>query len=411
MRHGSLFSGYGGLDMAVNAVFGSSTAWVSDVDSGACKVLAHRFPGVPNLGDVTTIDWDLVVDVLGPIDILSGGSPCQDLSTAGRRAGMTEGTRSNLWVAMREGISRVRPRYVVWENVRGAYSARANSNLDWAAGLLDEREADQHPAKEDPALRALGRVLGDLADLGYDAQWCGLRASDVGAPHQRFRVFLLAHTDQLGPHRSGSAGLEARRGEPEDCDVDVADTVSLQPERRRGRGDLAGPSGTGEGDGPERQRNGNAVGDRGPTAADATGIGRVERRTEPTWQQGRLGTTGDPTLAADADHPGRCQQRCTLSAAPTHTAVECGGGTDWGKYGPAVRRWEQVTGNPAPSPVDERNRLTAQFPEWMMGLPPGWITDVPGVTRTEAIRMAGNGVVWQQAVAALSSLLPLAELV
>jgi DNA (cytosine-5)-methyltransferase 1 len=99
---------------------------VSDIDKGACKILAHRFPGVPNLGDITTVDWSQVE----PVDVLTGGSPCQDLSHAGKRAGMTEGTRSNLWVAMREAIAQLRPGLVVWENVRGAYSAEADSELE-----------------------------------------------------------------------------------------------------------------------------------------------------------------------------------------------------------------------------------------------------------------------------------------
>ena len=168
--------------MAVQQVLGGEVAWVADPAPGPSKVLAHRHPDVPNLGDITLVDWATVP----PVDIITGGSPCQDLSTAGRRAGMTDGTRSNLWVQMREAIAHVRPRYVVWENVRGALSAHAASDLE-----SDPRLLGDHPAGQ-PVLRALGRVLGDLADLGFDAEWRGLRASDVGACHQRFRVFVLA---------------------------------------------------------------------------------------------------------------------------------------------------------------------------------------------------------------------------
>ena len=191
MRIGSLFSGYGGLDMAVEQVFGATTAWVSDVDKGACKILAHRYPEVPNLGDITTIDWATVE----PVDIITGGSPCQDLSHAGKRSGMTEGTRSNLWVAMREAIAQLKPSIVVWENVRGAYSATADSDLEHCQGCMGD------PADRGPILRALGRVLGDLSDLGYDTQWHGLRAADVGAPHGRFRVFVVAwRRDDAAPY-------------------------------------------------------------------------------------------------------------------------------------------------------------------------------------------------------------------
>lgn len=78
------------------------------------------------MGDVTKIDWSKIE----PVDIITGGSPCQDLSAAGARKGMTEGTRSNLWSAMREAINIIQPQYVIWENVRGALSAKATSSSD-----------------------------------------------------------------------------------------------------------------------------------------------------------------------------------------------------------------------------------------------------------------------------------------
>ena len=188
-RIGSLFSGYGGLSMAVEQITGGKTAWVSDIDPGACAILDHRFPDAPNLGDITTIDWAEVP----PIDILDGGSPCQDVSAAGRRAGMTEGTRSNLWVAMREAIRVLRPRLVVWENVRGVLSAIAESESD--ASTNSDMEPGTGPmgdGSDGPLLRALGRVLGDLAEIGFDAEWTTVPASAVGAPHRRERVFLIA---------------------------------------------------------------------------------------------------------------------------------------------------------------------------------------------------------------------------
>jgi len=189
MRALSLFAGYGGLTLAIEEVFGAELVAYSEFDPAPSAVMAHHWPGVPNLGDITQIDWGEVNRTLGPIDLVDGGSPCQDLSAAGRRAGMTEGTRSNLWVNMREAIARLEPKYVVWENVRGAYSAtavsEADSELEQSARLLGGGSGG-------PALRALGRVLGDLSDLGFDAEWRGVRASDVGAPHHRFRVFVIA---------------------------------------------------------------------------------------------------------------------------------------------------------------------------------------------------------------------------
>src|SRR5699024_874590 len=137
-------------------------------------ILAHHYPNIPNLGDVTKVDWGQEE----PVDIITGGSPCQDLSTAGGRAGMTDGTRSNLSVNMREAIATLQPRYVVWENVKGACSAKAKSESDLVQG--DGSLGD---------LRALGRVLGDLSEIGYDAKGEVVRASDVEVPHRRDRVF------------------------------------------------------------------------------------------------------------------------------------------------------------------------------------------------------------------------------
>ena len=194
---GSLFAGYGGIELALSSVLDVRPAWFVEFDKAPSKVLAHHWPDVPNYGDVTTVDWSTVP----PVDIITGGSPCQDLSHAGKRAGMTEGTRSNLWVQMREAINVIRPRLVVWENVRGAFSAPADSALEPCPGCVGDGD-------DGPVLRALGRVLGDLADLGYDCRWYGLRAADVGAAHGRFRVFLFAT-----PADSDDQGLQGLAGQ------------------------------------------------------------------------------------------------------------------------------------------------------------------------------------------------------
>ena len=164
-------------------------------DPAPSRILAQRFPGVPNLGDVTKVDWAAVE----PVDIITGGSPCQDLSHAGKRAGMRSGTRSGLWASMCDAIDIIRPRLVIWENVRGALSAPADSgDLESCEFCMD--------GDGEPSLRALGRVLGDLSECGYDAAWTSLRAADVGAPHGRFRVFVLAW-----PADATGEGLEAWR--------------------------------------------------------------------------------------------------------------------------------------------------------------------------------------------------------
>ena len=155
---GSLCTGYGGLDLAVATVTGARLAWVAETDPCAAAVLERRWPGVPNLGDVTALDWAAVP----PVDLVTAGWPCQDISYAGPGTGITEGTRSGLWITIAGGLRRLRPSYVFLENVAALRT------------------------------RGLGRVLADLAALGYDAQWTCLRASDAGAPHRRDRLLILA---------------------------------------------------------------------------------------------------------------------------------------------------------------------------------------------------------------------------
>ncbi len=121
LRVGSLFSGSGGLDLAVEEVFDARTVWFSEIDEPVARVFAHHWPDAPNLGDITTIDWNVVP----PVDILCGGFPCQDVSTVGKMAGLAPGTRSGLWAHMATAIEALRPEWVVIENVRGLLSATA----------------------------------------------------------------------------------------------------------------------------------------------------------------------------------------------------------------------------------------------------------------------------------------------
>lgn len=230
LRVGSLFSGYGGLDLAVEHVFGARTVWFSEINSHVARIFAHHWPHAPNLGDITGIDLNTVE----PIDILCGGFPCQDVSVAGRRAGMAPGTRSGLWSHMAAAVEALQPTWVVIENVRGLLSSpavRAPMEGDDAHdNTNDDRRCNPGDATPEPAtlrgleldpwglgdqparpVRAAGAVLGDLADLRYDAEWVGLPASAVGAPHPRFRVFILAHSTTADP---GRLRLPARQRDP-----------------------------------------------------------------------------------------------------------------------------------------------------------------------------------------------------
>ena len=182
MKIGSLFSGYGGLDLAVSAVTGAEVAWHCEWDDAPSKILAKHFPNVPNYRDVSKVDFTAIEQV----DILTGGFPCQDLSLAGKRAGLKEGTRSGLWIEFARAIEEQRPRLVVIENVRGLLSAEAHSDVEQCEWCVGDGSGQ-------PSLRALGAVAGSLADIGYDCKWQGVRAADAGAPHNRFRVFIIAY--------------------------------------------------------------------------------------------------------------------------------------------------------------------------------------------------------------------------
>lgn len=396
-RIGSLFSGFGGLDMAVEDLYGAVTAWHCqyeppdkkgrpDVHQFAAQVLAHHWPGVPNLGDITAVDWDQVLADHGPVDILTGGFPCTDVSLAGKRAGLNDQTRSGLWAHMARAIHALNPNLVVIENVRGLLSAPADGDVEPCTWCLGDSDGE-------PVLRALGAVLGDLAGLGFDAEWVGLPASGVGAPHERFRVFVLAWPSRPeGPRlevgrlrgRAGAGGLQA-----------AADADHLGAHRgrarRAGRDEPAyhgvadaDPGGGGQLPAePDVQPGQSHVGGR--TAPNA-GHRPLTERARPTWRQG-----------------GERQ--------PERGIAGTGGeGTHWGRFEPAIRRWERVTGQPAPGPVDDRGRLAAAFVEWMMGAPAGHFTDVPvpamsdSQLRNAQLKAGGNGVVRQQAYAALDYL-------
>ncbi|HET9972561.1 MAG TPA: DNA cytosine methyltransferase [Streptosporangiaceae bacterium] len=185
---GSLCTGYGGLDLAVTAVTGARLAWVAETDQYAGAVLARHWPGVPNLGDVTALDWARVP----PVDLVSAGWPCQDISYAGPGAGITEGTRSGLWIVIAEGLRCLRPAYLFLENVAALRT------------------------------RGLAKVLGDLAALGYDTQWVCLRAADAGAPHRRDRLLILAvrpgEAARLAAAADPGRRELQRRGRPADVD-------------------------------------------------------------------------------------------------------------------------------------------------------------------------------------------------
>lgn len=337
-RIGSLCSGFGGLDCAVQAVLGGSIAWHSEIDPAASKVLAHHWD-VPNHGDLTVMDWSQVE----PVDVLTAGFPCQPWSTAGKRRGVED--ERAIWPDVARAVRDLRPRFVVLENI-----------------------AAIAPAGE------LARVAGDLAACGYVGSWRCIRASDVGAPHQRRRIFILA-ADTSGE----GWGL-------------------IEPVA------VASHSGT-----PL------PAGETQPGRWDSQASTDVDGCTEP----GRVGDA-----AANTDHELHGEQRSPVACpqasgergdqgADRGLADRDRGGVDWAGYAPAIERWERVLGRPAPAPTVLGARggrqLSARFVEWLMGLPAGWVCDVPDLTRNQQLKLLGNGVIPLQAEAALRHLLASTE--
>jgi DNA (cytosine-5)-methyltransferase 1 len=278
MRIGSLCSGYGGLDMAVEAYYNAETVWMSDLDKYASKVIAERW-GLPNLGDLKILDWASVE----PIDILTAGYPCQPFSQAGQRKGSKD--ERHIWPFIKDIVSQLRPKRVILENVRGHLT-------------LGFKE-----------------VLADLAKIGYDAKWSIVRASDVGAPHRRERLFVLAQPTNTNGQRS------------------VIRESKEEWNQRESQFELG--------------RSGKAI----------TNANRNE-------QQGNWKT---PELGSRFDSQSQMRLRTT------------------------------------PNPLDINEKLNAEFVEYMMGLPAGWVTGLE-ISRAQQLKLLGNGVVPQQAYYAIDKL-------
>jgi DNA (cytosine-5)-methyltransferase 1 len=194
MKIGSLCTGYGGLDIAVEAFFNAETIWCAEYDKYASKVIEERF-GYPNYKDIKQIDWDQVPKV----DILTAGYPCQPFSVAGNRKG--ENDARHIWPYIKEAIRRISPRWVVMENVRGHLSL------------------------------GFDQVLADLADVGYDAKWQIVRAAEVGAPHHRRRLFIVAYPS----HESGRYNGQVQklgRGFTSFSDMHLQESPAELDERR-----------------------------------------------------------------------------------------------------------------------------------------------------------------------------------
>jgi len=254
---GSLFTGIGGIDLGLERA-GMKVIWQSEIDPYAAKVLAKHWPDVPNLGDVTLIDWS---DVDRP-DLIAGGYPCQPFSFAGRRGGV--GDPRHLWPHMCRALRLLRPEWAVLENVPGHLGL----------GFAD--------------------VLADLAALRFDAEWELLPAAAFGAPHLRYRLFVVAHADsESQPDGTVDAALAGSLADP--------DSQQLR-ERTRS---VPGTEGTGESEGPQRERVRPDLGNGGQVVAHPDSPGQTDTQRRPTLSQRSGRRTVECGCLVDPDRVGR----------------------------------------------------------------------------------------------------------
>ena len=464
---GSLFAGYGGIELALASVLDCDLAWFAEFEDAPATIMAHHHPGVPNLRDLTKVDWSTVE----PVDVLSAGFPCQPFSHAGKRLGAND--ERHLWPYIAQAIDVLRPRLALLENVRGLLTAQGEPDPEWVAelarkaarwqvvihhviepkirkarrrGQLDRitrleadvvRLLEQRRVALDTVrrarsrlVRAIGVVVRDLANLGYDCRWYGLRAADVGAAHGRFRVFLFAApadarvlgwgegaSDGTGPGATSRAGQAGRAGGHRVLGVD-GEGLTLLPTPQTSDTNGPGEHGTG---GPDLRTAVSLLptprATRGGSSTETTALLPTPRATD--------GTKGGPNQRGSS---GDLMLPSAVTLLPTPSVADTQGGrksrsgdrsdelllngiaaaNQWGDYAAAIHRWEAVMGRPAPAPTEPgasgNPRLSPAFVEFLMGLPEGW-TDTGDVSRNDRLKALGNGIVPQQLAAALHAFL------
>jgi DNA (cytosine-5)-methyltransferase 1 len=293
MNYLDLFSGIGGFAYgAYLAGMKFDHHYFSEVEPYAVELYQKRFPEATALGDITkSNEWELPDGEW----IITGGFPCQDISIAGEGKGIT-GSRSGLWFEMHRIISRVRPRFVIAENV----------------GAL--------------TFRGLDAVLGSLAEIGYDAEWQDIRAEDVGAPHRRERIWIVAYPNGMrcgaGSDRNstGAADSEGKHGS------------EIEQERR---GQRVGSGPTGETSDPSSDRLEVRRMASGGSTGQSNGSGKVRKVADPSSRNARKSETRNRGEGACGrseesrkEFPDTSGIRCDQGGAVGGAVSEEAGGTE-----------------------------------------------------------------------------------
>lgn len=325
-----LCAGVGGLSMGLTSADpGAVVTHVAETDPAASLVLAQHYPHAVNLGDVKAIDWDAFSEAAF---WLCAGYPCQPFSAAGRKLGAAD--PRHLWPWVAAAVGGLLPNRILLENVHGHVK------------------------------NGLPEVLADLSALGYGGAWGVYRASDVGAPHERKRVFVLA---VLHGH-----GWERIDGTPQ---YPAVRPLLPTPEAK--------------------------LASSGPDYA---------RMSRP-GSGGHDLTTAVHLLPTPAARDGKGRDIPRREGSPSLPSAVLGLESRFGKHAAAVARWESIAGAVAPDPIKVNRSggrsLNPPFAEWMMGWPAGHVTDTLN-TQHESLRAIGNGVVPRQAAYAVRTLLPVA---
>ena len=343
MRIGSLCTGYGGLDLATEAFFDAETIWCAEFDKYASQVIDQRF-GIPNYGDIKTIKWE----ELPQIDILTAGYPCQPFSHAGERKGTDDPRHIFPYIA--KAIDALRPKYFIFENVRGHLS-------------LGFKE-----------------VIEILAPMGYVIKWGLVRASDAGAPHRRERLFIFGQFESTNTNCIGHnlRELSTTRSEGQSqCEPSASfeiitdtDSNSCEESRRADRSIRSTPK---------------EVIDRSDW--DEFGRGsQINANSNGKGLQRAWNSSGNTANGSISDTDNQCQ--------PHNRQMQ--------KLGRRFATRREMCMQTTPDALVD-GKLNAEFVEYMMGLPKGWVTDT-GLSRSQQLKMLGNGVVPQQAYLALKLL-------
>jgi DNA (cytosine-5)-methyltransferase 1 len=180
-----LFSGIGGFSLGLERTGGFETVAFCEIEPFPRKVLAKHWRETPIYEDVRTLTAEQLAADGITVDVITGGFPCQDISLAGKQAGIGEGTRSGLWSECLRLVSELRPKYAIFENVTNLLSGPSEQLGGW-----------------------FSTVLTDLAAIGYDAEWENIPASALGASHRRSRVWIIAYPNSESMARCGKKEVQ-----------------------------------------------------------------------------------------------------------------------------------------------------------------------------------------------------------